>query len=471
MKLRRLIKRNGIYHFRVKVPAELQGHIGKKEIHKSLGACRYNEVTAKALGFSVKIDYFFQYLLDNPKHQIDIDSALKNMLSESGVANYSDIKKEVESTSAKLSQLLPKFLDFTKQGHNNSGSIIEVKRFVELFIRFVEDKNVLAVDAEDCRSFIDVIAKIPSNHSRKPEYNGKTLYELAKAVENKNVDLISQATVKKYIIYVRAYFNWLVSYDYIKSSPFPSKLKFSREKNSSLQKRKSFSKSHLSKLFNSDFFKNYESLSSRKNKVRYWAPLLSLYTGCRPVELMQLQLKDIKQTEQGIWYIYINSDGFVSDDNIEIRKTTKTLSSVRKIPLHSDLTKLGLIDFLKEQKESFNNDERLLFGFNFLVSKKNGSKDLTKNMTRFYNRYFAKINLIESGNGYSYYSLRHNFRDALSDAEVQDSVISSLMGHEDARVTFNTYGKSISLEILYKSICKMNFADIFDEKLNGGYVR
>ncbi len=69
----------------------------------------------------------------------------------------------------------------------------------------------------------------------------------------------------------------------------------------------------------------------------------------------------------------------------------------------------------------------------------------------------VKVGIFEPKKGQSYYSLRHNFRDALSSAEIQDSVITSLMGHEDERVTFNTYGRQIDLSVLHKAICKIDF--------------
>lgn len=55
-------------------------------------------------------------------------------------------------------------------------------------------------------------------------------------------------------------------------------------------------------------------------------------------EICQLDLSDIRKSATGVWYIDINAD----DDT----KSVKNDRSARCIPVHSELSKLGFLNFL-----------------------------------------------------------------------------------------------------------------------------
>lgn len=82
MKLKRLVKRGGIYHFRVKVPDDLVCYIGKKELHKSLGACKYNDVAHQAFSYSLKINSLFDLVRGSKYNQETVNNIVKGIFSE-----------------------------------------------------------------------------------------------------------------------------------------------------------------------------------------------------------------------------------------------------------------------------------------------------------------------------------------------------------------------------------------------------
>jgi integrase len=69
----------------------------------------------------------------------------------------------------------------------------------------------------------------------------------------------------------------------------------------------------------------------------YWVPLLIYYTGARREEICKLQPNDFRELD-GIAFIQI--------DETETGRV-KNHGSVRAIPLHSELIRLGLIDFVE----------------------------------------------------------------------------------------------------------------------------
>ena len=95
-----------------------------------------------------------------------------------------------------------------------------------------------------------------------------------------------------------------------------------------------FTPDDLKALFKSDHYRN----GAFKTPSEYWLPLLGLHTGARLNELCQLTVEDIAERD-GVTTISILDD----DEN----KRLKTTSSRRIIPIHSNLIKCGLLDYVR----------------------------------------------------------------------------------------------------------------------------
>lgn len=72
---------------------------------------------------------------------------------------------------------------------------------------------------------------------------------------------------------------------------------------------------------------------------RRWLPWICAYTGLRIEEAGQLTVEDFF-TVQGRWFFRVSTSG---------RRSLKTASSERRIPVHPSLIKEGLLDFVKGQ--------------------------------------------------------------------------------------------------------------------------
>ena len=89
----------------------------------------------------------------------------------------------------------------------------------------------------------------------------------------------------------------------------------------------------------------------------YWFTVLSLFTGARPRELCQVNPQvDFGQLD-GIWFVDLNPDSAAGDC---IKKTIKT-GEERRIPLHPELIRLGLPEYLERLKKA--GADRLFPGF------------------------------------------------------------------------------------------------------------
>jgi len=75
----------------------------------------------------------------------------------------------------------------------------------------------------------------------------------------------------------------------------------------------------------------------------YWVPLLGLYTGARIGELCQLRVVDIETHEDGAWIrISEEADG----------ATVKSAAGLRLVPVHSELVRLGFLDYVESLRKA-----------------------------------------------------------------------------------------------------------------------
>jgi integrase len=82
----------------------------------------------------------------------------------------------------------------------------------------------------------------------------------------------------------------------------------------------------------------------KKRMFNYWVPIIAYYSGMRLAEISFLRKQDIIQVN-GIWAFAIKP--FQIDDK---KRTIKNKKSTRTIPIHSDIIKLGFLDYVESCK-------------------------------------------------------------------------------------------------------------------------
>lgn len=111
-----------------------------------------------------------------------------------------------------------------------------------------------------------------------------------------------------------------------------------------------FSTEELQRIFpgtsyGEGFFPKANGREPLYDAAKFWTPLIALLSGARLGEIIQLELDDIKN-EDGIWFFDITTDS-TSDGS---GKELKTKSSRRRVPIHSMLTNIGLLDYANERR-------------------------------------------------------------------------------------------------------------------------
>ena len=191
------------------------------------------------------------------------------------------------------------------------------------------------------------------------------------------------------------------------------------------QERHDYTTEDLNKLFNSEEYRE----GKHKASYAYWTPYIALYSGCRLEEICQLHLEDIRQ-EGGVW---------VFDINDKKEKRVKTRSSVRLVPIHPHLIKLGLLDHVDDLKAK--GKTRL---FPELTQRRDG---YGQTVSKWFQRYKERCGI---GEGKTFHSFRHTFITYLKHEGVDPFMLHELDGHTIDSETMGRYGKRYTPEILLR---------------------
>lgn len=179
------------------------------------------------------------------------------------------------------------------------------------------------------------------------------------------------------------------------------------------QRRTPWTAEQVQAFFSLSLFQQYELPLKRwqaGKDAAYWIPLLGLYTGARLGELCQLRVADVV-TKDGQAFISIN-------DEAEGAKV-KTEAGLREVPLHSELERLGFLEYVKAIGKPGN--DRLWPALKFRNGKPGG----------YFSAWFSEARaLVKSCEIPDFHSLRHTVRTAMAEAGFDESIQDRITGHK-----------------------------------------
>ena len=217
---------------------------------------------------------------------------------------------------------------------------------MKLFVDTIGDIPAGKIDKKAVRTWKGLLWTI---RSRPPRYRcsvDMTMREIIRANEKVQKPKITNRTVNRYLSSLGAFCDWLVRNDYLDQNPVEGQHQAVEKHKRSTRP---FTIEQMNKLFASPLFtgcQNDDDWHKAGNRLirdhRYWLPLVMLYSGARPAEIAQLAVEDVRD-DKGTWIILITE----SDDD---DKTVKTTGSMRVVPVHSELIKLGFVDYRNAAK-------------------------------------------------------------------------------------------------------------------------
>jgi integrase len=161
------------------------------------------------------------------------------------------------------------------------------------------------------------------------------------------------------------------------------------------------------------------------NTALPWVAAVALYSGMRLEEIAQLKTADIREEPANgatVWCISIHNGG---DNNL------KNDSSARLLPVHSELVRLGFLDYVKGLKTG-----PLFPG---LVRRDSKGGKVGARLGELFRKRLVALGLKRKG--LCFHSFRHNATGALDAALVRDSDAARVLGHAVEGISFAIYSQ------------------------------
>ena len=338
----------------------------------------------------------------------------------------------IPRVTAKPGESIAEVLDvFVKENPRSvsKSRIGEICRDIGIFMQTIGTNFPIAeISKKHVREWKGLLVKYPIRATEVIDFRGMSIEQTVKANEKIRRPILSDRTVNRYLSSLSALSVWAVSNGYMENNPVIG-MTLPKERQS---KTFPFTSDQLNSLFRSPLFTGAQSdtawrMISRPGNVlirdhRFWVPLIMLFSGMRPGEIGQLAVNDVRQ-EHGHWIMHITTEG---DTHAE-GKSVKTKGSMRVVPLHPDLIRLG---FLKYHAERLATGEKQLFP----GAKRNERGQMMSEFSREFGKYLVRIKM-KTGRGLSLYSFRHGATDALRRAGFLDDQFGFILGHTGASMT------------------------------------
>ncbi len=329
----------------------------------------------------------------------------------------------------------------------------EHRLWMQHFIDIAGDRLLSEYTKADGRIFKSILLKLPANWNKIDELKGLSLGKAADRASHSGFPPMSDNNVNKLIGFVSSFWNWADSnFDDVSPNPFKGlKIKVRRQ---AREERDPFSIDELSSIFKAPIYTGCKSVRAwkqigtliPKDAGIFWVPLISLFSGMRMGEIIQLYTGDIRE-EEGILFFDINGDG---ED-----KRLKTANSKRFIPVHHSLCDMGFKDFVEHQRKL--GHTRL-----FPDLKMGNDGYYSSPFSKHFRRFLESVGVKNRKN--AFHSFRHCFEDACRNSDVPKEVMDALQGHGEQGMS-SRYGRGYHLQKLNEEMQKVRYRG-----LNLGYL-
>jgi integrase len=282
------------------------------------------------------------------------------------------------------------------------------------------------------RLFADIQA-IPTNAQKRRELRGLPLRKQIEEGRRLGLPTLSPKTVNdSYMAHLSALFGFAKDRGWIAFNPASGRR---AQDMAAADKREPF-KDRLPALFGAAPWTPRDASAP----VRYFGPLLALFHGLRLAEIVGLRVADIG-AEQGHPMIYIRAG----------ERGLKGRGSRRDLAMHPELVRLGFADFATERRKEAGPEAALFPG-----EHPNARGQWGRMLSQWFSGRVKELGL--TGRKLTFHALRHDFRDALREAGIEEPLGDYLFGHARQGVA-GIYGgeRPYSVARLAEAVAKVRY--------------
>jgi len=304
-----------------------------------------------------------------------------------------------------LERLVKLYREDKEPGWRPSSSL-SFKKVEELLIDwFGRDRSVHSIPRDEWRELFRLLPHVPASRTKIKAFKGLSLTRIIEAADAaaEPIQRLSQKSCTDYVIHVQSLLNWASREELLPQNPAkglnaPATARAGTAK-------KPFTATQLQTLFAAPPYA--PTPSELPEEGRYWLPLIALFTGMRSGEIAQLGTTDIEEVD-GVLCIRLTDP-----------KTLKTQGSVRDVPIHSELRRLGLHLLVRHRREA---GEPLLFP----DVRPNGKEDRSSEFSKVFRKMLNAVGLADPS--LTLHSFRHTFAHALVAVQTPQAVAEALQG-------------------------------------------
>lgn len=280
------------------------------------------------------------------------------------------------------------------------------------------ERPIASITKQDASTVKKVLLELPANRHKIARTRDLSLKG---ALEVQGVQKVSTVTIDGYISVFQSFFDWAERNGHAGEKLFTG-MRLGKSASKGTPKRKAFEQTALNAVFR-EITQNHLRLV--KKDSHKWASLIGMFAGARLNEICQLQVADIQQ-EDGVWFFNLMDDG---DSN----KRFKSDAAIRKVPLHHELLRLGLLDFHASQMQR--GEKRMFPDYTHCI--KNG---YGRALGRWFNGTLTPALGIKSKH-HVFHGFRHTMISRLAQAGIEEPIYQSIVGHERQGVTQQVYNR------------------------------
>ncbi len=318
-------------------------------------------------------------------------------------------------------------------------------------------RSLSSLTLDDLQNAANNIAYIPLSYAH--DHSKKSIFEHIKQGKKHLQQCIKQETIDEYkscmkTLFAEALRKRVIQENIIDAIDWPVSHNESQTK-----KYAPFSIEQLNAMFRAPLYtgciddgRNYNKVgNNRPRRVRFWLPLIALFTGARINEICQLHTSDI-QEKNGIAFISINAE----DD-----KHVKTKAAVRQVPIHDELIKIGFLDYVSEIRAK---GETMLFP-EVMTDLSRGTKRAdhlspSAPLSKWFNHFIESVNrrIDEAEHKFTsehvFHSFRHTVRTEFRRNRAAEDDVCRICGWENGsrnKSLADHYGESV-IENLHETV-------------------
>lgn len=282
------------------------------------------------------------------------------------------------------------------------------------------DVPVVTITKQHARDAKQVVSKLPPNRNKQQATRHLTIREAAALP---GIAPMSTVTVNSYISIYQSFFDWTEKNGHTEANPFEG-MRVLGSRKDSREHRQAFKPDALQAVY-TELTHNPRGLV--KKQSHKWASLIGMFSGARLNEICQMEAADLQQHD-GIWYFNL-----LDSDDGGSNKKFKTPAARRRVPVHSRLLELGLLDYHRDMSSRMTS--RMFPDYSYEPKGGYG-----RTLGRWFNDVLTPALSIKS-KAHVFHGLQHTMVTRLLQAGVEETVCQSIVGHERKGVTQGTYNR------------------------------